>query len=368
VAAALAAAVALLAFAAAVRPLFVAGVGDAAIADALEGYRPETLGVTVTVHGSLEATRLSAADEALRDYAADRPLEAPIVEVRPREGGAVLHPDDGEAVAVQYPIGHPAGTLQLYGRTGATDHLPDAEGGGRGIWVPRRVADAAGVAPGDTLAFEMRGQVVDLPVAGTYRDLVEAVPTSAYTSPSALPEDHPTTEFWQPREGLIAVLAPDGTAWPAPPLLVGEPDVVAGLGGATFGPPTQTSFTFPLPATARSIREVDTVGALFADLEVAAVDRTEPLGQTLHAASDAPGSSVHVSSLLEQVVERPRALTAALDASIAPVALGAQVLALAVVLGAGRGGARRGGAPGGRGGGGRWRGGGGRAGGARRGE
>ena len=83
---------------------------------------------------------------------------------------------------------------------------PGTPGWGSFELAPERAIEGyaqTSVAPGDTLAFDMRGQVVDLPVAGTYRDLVEAVPTSAYTAPGALPEDHPVTAYWAAREGLI---------------------------------------------------------------------------------------------------------------------------------------------------------------------
>ena len=162
----------LLALAVSSRPVFLASVGSASVAnDIRDGCRYD-VGLRVTAGRErgyvLEASRANAAavprrSALLEGVRRQAPGLQPTV-VTVFASGALVGPTQPRP-----------GTVRLLARTGALDHVQKrADAGGDGIWLPDTEATALGARAGEQVLLQLGAHTYPIRVAGVFRNLAYA--------------------------------------------------------------------------------------------------------------------------------------------------------------------------------------------------
>ena len=207
--------------------------------------------------------------------------------------------------------------LQIAGVSGFLGQIEPVtkpeEVGASGLWVPASVASRLGLHPGSSLAVEVGGATVPVPVAGVYRDL----------DPARL------TAFWRLVPGMAASTEPNASAPPA--VLLGSPDAVV----ATFGgvvPTGRFQWVAPIAGTDVSLDVARRLAAGVARVRSALTVPDVPPGSVLRGTS---GVVPFSDSPLPAAVADARAARDELRASTRAISFAAIAIALLAMGAAG---------------------------------
>jgi putative ABC transport system permease protein len=210
-----------------------------------------------------------------------------------------------------------AAQVQLAARDGFAGHvrrLATAQGtaAADGVWVPRSVATALRLRPGQVVVIGT-APLVRARVAGIYQDLTDG--------------DRPLDPFWSPLSGAMAVQQADQ---PPPPLLLAEPEPLAEL-GRQLAVSARLEWDFYLPPGRLTVPAVET---LVPQIDRVRLDISDPL--SLLAARQATASSP-----LATAVASAHTTELALTGPVEAISVTGRILALALLAAAGLYGVKR---------------------------
>jgi putative ABC transport system permease protein len=298
--------------------LFLPAAGDAALQQDL-GQIGGVPALSVVMFSSLGPNELEGLSVQVERVVAGRaprlgepvrPLLGPPVPVaaaRPEGSG---EPQGGAPV-------NRAAQVQLAARDGFAGHvhrLATAQGTATadGVWVPRSVATALRLRPGQVVVIGT-APLVRARVAGIYQDLTDG--------------DRPLDPFWSPLSGAMAVQQADQ---PPPPLLLAEPEPLAEL-GRQLAVSARLEWDFYLPPGRLTVPAVET---LVPQIDRVRLDISDPL--SLLAARQATASSPLATS-----VARAHTTEVALTGPVETISVTGRILALALLAAAGLYGVKR---------------------------
>jgi putative ABC transport system permease protein len=207
--------------------------------------------------------------------------------------------------------------VQLAARDGFAGHvrrLATARGtaAAGGVWVPRSVATALRLRPGQVVVIGAAPRV-RARVAGIYQDLTDG--------------DRPLDPFWSPLSGAMAVQQADQ---PPPPLLLAEPAPLAEL-GRQLAVSARLEWDFYLPPGRLTVPAVET---LVPQIDRVRLDVSDPV--SVLAARQATASSP-----LATAVASAHDTEVALTGPVETISVTGRILALALLAAAGLYGVKR---------------------------
>ena len=298
-----------LAAASAAAPLFLGSAGSTALRGAVERTSRWEAGLTVAAYGRVGGQGAEggpSAQELLRrrtDF------------LRRLTGGVEGLGDDvvtilGTTATVttpQSPAPGVAPKVQLVARSGFAAHVREVAGGGpAGAWVPRSVAEAIGIRPGDPLAVSVGDHLASVPVQGIYADA----------------SVDPGIDFWSPLADTIG-----GAGSGSAPLLLMEPAVFQGIADP-LDQVARFTWQFPLERTDLTLAEGRRLAGRIQAAQARLKDRADPDVEALFGSatngSGFPGVIAGAAATVEGI-------TGAVDA----VSFSGRLIALGVIAAAG---------------------------------